>query len=142
MHSVPDGNKVILTAAVRHSQSLSATPLRPWIAAEKSGTILCAHCTCMAGLGEACSHIAALLFAAEAQTQITKNTSSTSRQCSWLPPTMQDVSYAPIADIDFSTPKTKRRTMTEGELTPLHHDRIYNVVPVPSKSDIAALYED
>lgn len=141
-HSVSDGNKVILTAAVRHSQSLSATPLRPWIAAEKSGTILCAHCTCMAGLGEACSHIAALLFAAEAQTQIKKNTSCTSRPCSWLPPAMQDVSYAPIADIDFSTPKTKRRLMIEGERsTPLHH-ATHHSVPVPSQNDIAALYED
>ena len=41
------------------------TPLKPWIAAEILGTILCVHCNCMAGLGEACSHIAALLFAVE-----------------------------------------------------------------------------
>lgn len=26
------------------------------------GTIKCAHCNCMAGLGECCSHVAALLF--------------------------------------------------------------------------------
>lgn len=58
-------SKMVLTATVRHSQSVSATPLRRWIAADTIGTIICAHCTCMAGLGEACSHIAALLFAVE-----------------------------------------------------------------------------
>ena len=49
-------------AQVKHSQRISATPLKPWVSVEKVGTVLCAHCTCMAGLEEACSHIAALLF--------------------------------------------------------------------------------
>ncbi len=50
-----DDDKVVLTGNVRHSQSVSASHLKPWVAAEKCGTIICAHCTCMAGLGEACS---------------------------------------------------------------------------------------
>ena len=62
----------VLIASVKHSQRLTTTPIRPWIAAEKNGKILCANCTCMAGLGEACSHISALLFAAEANTQLEK----------------------------------------------------------------------
>lgn len=33
---------------------------------EPSGKILCAHCDCMAGLGECCSHVASLLWAVEA----------------------------------------------------------------------------
>lgn len=33
---------------------------------EPSGKILCAHCHCMAGLGECCSHVASLLWAVEA----------------------------------------------------------------------------
>ena len=44
----------------------------------------------MAGLREACSHIAALLFSAEAHTKYI------------LPPSLQNVSYAPISDIYFS----------------------------------------
>ena len=55
---------------------------------EKAGTVLCAHCTCMAGLGEACSHIGALLFTLEANTQIKKRLSCTSLPCSWLPPSL------------------------------------------------------
>ena len=63
----PDKSKVILTAT-RHSQAVTGTQLKPWVTAERSGTVICANCTCMAGLGEACSHIAALLFSAEAFT--------------------------------------------------------------------------
>ena len=65
----------------RHSQRLSATPLRPWVAVEKIGSVLCAHCNCMAGLGEACSHIAAALFVLEANVQARKSMSCMSLPC-------------------------------------------------------------
>ena len=39
--------------------------------------VLYAHCICMVGIGEACSHIAALLFAAEANTQLKSQYAST-----------------------------------------------------------------
>ena len=68
------GEVSLLLADVKHSQKLTATPLHPWIAAERNGRIICAHCTCMAALGEACSHISALLFSTEANTQTRKNT--------------------------------------------------------------------
>ena len=57
-HYVEDSNeKVILYAKVRHSQAVNTSPLLPWVATHRDGTIICSHCTCMAGLGEACSHI-------------------------------------------------------------------------------------
>ena len=43
-------------------------------AVKQNGTVVCAHCSCMAGVGEACSHIAALLFALKATTTNNKNT--------------------------------------------------------------------
>ena len=46
----------MIVGKVKHSQPLSAPALQPWVAVEKNGLIICAHCTCMAGLGEACSH--------------------------------------------------------------------------------------
>lgn len=55
----------LVFGSVKHSQRISDTPLKPWVAAKKEGTVVCAHCTCMAGLGEACSHIAAPLFTLE-----------------------------------------------------------------------------
>jgi len=36
--------------------------LLPWIVLKFSGEVLAAHCTCIAGLGECCSHIGAVLF--------------------------------------------------------------------------------
>ena len=55
----------LVHARVRHSQRLSATLLRPWVAVKKIESVLCAHCNCMTGLGDACSHVAAVLFALE-----------------------------------------------------------------------------
>ncbi|KAK0134184.1 hypothetical protein N1851_030247 [Merluccius polli] len=48
---------------VKHSQNHSVTPTHPWITVQEDGTVLMAHCTCKAGLGEVCSHAAALLYA-------------------------------------------------------------------------------
>ncbi|KAK3889498.1 hypothetical protein Pcinc_006470 [Petrolisthes cinctipes] len=68
----------IITAKVRHSQSLNEEALRPWFAMEKEGPIITAHCSCVAGLGEACSHVAATMFAVESGANWTKKESCTS----------------------------------------------------------------
>ena len=102
------GNKNFLfTALVKHSQALSAPALRVWIGIKQCGEVICAHCTCMAGAGEACAHIGALLFTAEANTMIKCQHSCTSLPCSWLPPSHQFVSATKITDMDFKTPKSK-----------------------------------
>ena len=67
----------------------------------------------MAGLEEACSHIAALLFAAEPYTKMIKDTLCTSGPCAWLSLNIASVDYATIAEIDFSTPIAKRRVIME-----------------------------
>ena len=90
------------------------TPLQPWIAVESNDSVICAHCTCKAGLGEACSHIAAVLLAIEAQTQAAKNTSCTSKPCAWLPPTMKNIGFAEIADIEFTKPNMKQKRLMTG----------------------------
>jgi len=65
----------MVTAAVRHSQKLSVPSAKLWVAVKQNGTVVCANCSCMAGLGEAYSHIAAVLFTMEANTTVNKNTS-------------------------------------------------------------------
>jgi len=89
----------LITARVKYPQKLSVTPVKAWVAVEQSGIIICAHCDCMAGLGEACSHISAIVFALDANTQERKSLSCTSLPCSWLPPTFKNV---PLSHIDFS----------------------------------------
>ena len=61
----------------------------------------------MAGLGEACSHIAALLFWLEANNRLLADPSCTSVPCQWSAPTMQNVDYRQIKDIDFASPEFK-----------------------------------
>ena len=65
---------------------MTSPPLRPWIGVQYDGTVICAHCNCMAGAGEACSHVAALLYAVMAKANLTKETACTSVKCSWLQP--------------------------------------------------------
>ena len=63
----------------------------------------------MAGLGEACSYVAAVLFAAEANSITKRQFSSKSLPCSRLPPTFCAVKFAELSTIDFLTPKHKRK---------------------------------
>ena len=52
----------LFTAQVKYSQRLSDSPLKVWLAVKENGEVVCAHCSCMAGLGEVCSHVAAVLL--------------------------------------------------------------------------------
>lgn len=55
---------------VKHSQKLNLKPLHCWLVVDHNGIVLCAHCTCMAGLGEVCSHVGAALFALESWSRL------------------------------------------------------------------------
>lgn len=87
----------------------------------------------MAGLAGACSHIAALLFAAETHNHL-KDTSCTSQPCAWLSPNMQNVTYAPISDINFTAPTTKRRLQDGKCSQKSQHEFV--LPPPPSKERI------
>ena len=102
-------------ANLKHSQHLSSPSLKVWVAFKASGEVLCAQCTCMTGLGEACSHIAAVLFTAEGNTRVKSQFSSTSLPCSWLPPSFRSIEYTPISEIDFSMPKHKQKLSTQAK---------------------------
>ncbi len=42
---------------------MNEKPLDVWIFANMNGKIECSHCTCIAGLGETCSHVGAICYA-------------------------------------------------------------------------------
>ena len=131
----------LVFGSVKHSQRISDTLLKPWVAAKKEGTVVCAHCTCMVGLGEACSHIAALLFTLEKNTQQQNMTTCTSLPCSWLPPSYQAVTYSEIANIDFTTPQLKRRKGESADSPSTSASTRMQVAP-PSDEEIARLHKD
>ena len=77
---------VFVRACVTPGQKVANGPFKPWLCLDKKqGYVVGSHCTCMAGLGEACSHIAALLFAVEAVTYCGVNAlpPGTSVRCIW-----------------------------------------------------------
>ncbi|KAL5494127.1 hypothetical protein EMCRGX_G009554 [Ephydatia muelleri] len=74
-----------------------------WVATRKTGDIVAAHCTCMAGLGEGCSHVAAILFKIEAAKR-NGYTATTSSSCQWNEVFTTKHQPARIRDIMFKRP--------------------------------------
>ncbi|KAL5503638.1 hypothetical protein EMCRGX_G010616 [Ephydatia muelleri] len=113
-------NRCIVMGKVRHSQKINAAPVLPWVVLELNGT---AHCTCMAGLGESCSHVAAIICclvrAAESQKKFGED-ACTSKKCSWLP-AIKEVAPSEIVTVNFSSSTTDcAKTVSQCKLKPLH----------------------
>lgn len=62
---------------------------------------MCAHFTCMVRIGEACTHIVALLFTVEAEdnTRVKSQFSCTTLACLWPLLSFQKVLYAELSQI-------------------------------------------
>ena len=65
----------------------------------------------MAGLGESCSHVAAVLFYLEYAVRIQGNKTVTQDKAYWMPPTLKEVEYSEIKDIDFMSSKSMKHKM-------------------------------
>ena len=64
--------------------------------------MLTAHCNCVAGLGESCSHVASLLWAIETGVRLSNSMTVTQNREYWVMPSgVKDVPYAPLKDISF-----------------------------------------
>ena len=97
---------------MKHSQRLNETPLHCWIITQDNGEVCCGHCTCMAGLGETCTHVAAILFYLEASNRVIGIETCTQRKCEWIiPSSVKNIEYLPLSDIDFSSAQTKKRRL-------------------------------
>ena len=93
---------------------LREKPLRPWVIAGKDSVVKAAHCTCMVGLGEACSHVAALLFCIDATVRIRDSKTVTENPAYWmLPAAFKAVSYKQLRDVDFTSAKGLKRNLDE-----------------------------
>ncbi|XP_057289881.1 uncharacterized protein LOC130612565 [Hydractinia symbiolongicarpus] len=85
-----------------------------WVALhKKGGWVLTANCTCMAGLGSACSHVGALLFKLQASALLGINKiACTSKLCAWKR-SRRFAEPALMTEIDFSRPKQKQTVPKE-----------------------------
>ncbi len=110
--------------------------------------MVCGHCNCVAGLGEACSHrIAALLFTLDANSQVKKSMSCTSLPCYWLPSTFKTIPFARICDINFSAPQKKYIKLLDNKQVPSNASSSEVTSPVsasdvkPSESELINFYK-
>ncbi|KAJ4926107.1 hypothetical protein JOQ06_008290 [Pogonophryne albipinna] len=96
----------VITAKVNHCQALNSKPTSPWIVVQEDGTVVMAHCTCMAGLGEVCSH-AALMFTVLAAVEKRENQTCTEKPCTWTQPSTKMVKYDEVSNIFAIKEKVK-----------------------------------
>ena len=81
---------------------------------EESGQVCCVHCNCLAGLGEVCTHIAAVLFYLETVSRIQGKQPCTQTECEWLIPSYyKNIEYKPVKEINFTSAKGKKRKLDE-----------------------------
>ena len=132
----------LVVGRVNHSYTLSSPALQPWAIIRSSGAVACGHCTCMAGLGETCSHIGALLYYIEYQVRRYAETSSTSKSNTWLEPsTVKQAPYLRLEDISFTSAEQTMKEYRKLQQSPKpvssklpQHDK-------PYQSDVLELYE-
>ena len=94
-----------------------------WMIVEKDRAIISAHCLgYKAGLAESCSHVASVMFYIEAVTRIQGKLACTQAKCTWILPTyVNEVPYAKVRDINFSSSKKLKSTL-EQKIETLHQN--------------------
>ena len=77
----------LIPGKVCHNYS-SKKPLRLQVLLHSNGAVVCGHCTCMAGQGETCSHVGAILYCLGIHVCIGKETTYTciSKENNWIMP--------------------------------------------------------
>ena len=105
--------KCVVVAKVRHSQRMNDPLVNVWIIADTDGTVLFSHCLgCKAGLAEPCSHVASAMIYIECWARVNGKMACTQVKCAWLLPTyVNEVSYARVKDIDFSSAKKLKENL-------------------------------
>jgi len=133
-----DKEVCLIMGKVNHSYAMTSTPLVPWVIVKHHGTVVCRHCTCMAGLGETCSHISALLYWVEYMVRKREEESCTSKPNSWLEPrTTKHIPYLPLDTIDFTSSEKWMKAYQHGEvLTTCAESRARDVQSLPVHSSM------
>ncbi|KAK3109102.1 hypothetical protein FSP39_023080 [Pinctada imbricata] len=97
-----------LRAKCTPSQRLRDADHTMWIMVRKvSGDIVSAFCSCTAGLGQTCNHIAAMLFRIDAANKMGLS-SCTSIPCQWIIPT--ETKTLPVRIKDLTVKKSRAST--------------------------------
>lgn len=119
-------------------------PLEPWVILRSDGSVDSAHCTCMAGLGECCSHVGAVLFALETGTRIRKEVSVTDVPAYWMFPTSTkfDTPYMRVRDMDLQSAAKKRKLSQSDEVATSTSVLKQTDIPSPTKHEENLFFEE
>ncbi|VEN45302.1 unnamed protein product, partial [Callosobruchus maculatus] len=122
----------VVVGKVKHSFRGNLKPLHVWCLIAKDGSVSTAHCTCMAGNSEVCSHIGAVLFAAEKangkKEDQQEGASCTDVLAEWPRPNLSTpVPIVPIHDMNWGTSSVKQKNqnipaVTDAELVNMLQD--------------------
>uniref|UniRef100_A0A1X7SHI9 SWIM-type domain-containing protein n=1 Tax=Amphimedon queenslandica TaxID=400682 RepID=A0A1X7SHI9_AMPQE len=84
-HDMEQGINCVLKGKVKASQRLNDPPHEAWVCLhKKTADVVTGHCSCMAGKGGTCSHVAGILFKIEACARLgIVKMSCTSLPCVW-----------------------------------------------------------
>lgn len=85
----------------------------PWVIVENNGKVETAHCLCMAGLGECCSHVGAVLFYLQHAFNIKSTKSVTDVYAYWAAPSLDKSIPSKISEINFNHPKNMASTQSK-----------------------------
>uniref|UniRef100_A0A1X7UUJ3 SWIM-type domain-containing protein n=1 Tax=Amphimedon queenslandica TaxID=400682 RepID=A0A1X7UUJ3_AMPQE len=128
---------------VRPSQRTNDKPHEAWVGLKKdAGDIITAHCSCMAGLGETCSHVAALLFKVEAFHRLELGKAScTSLPCVWNQAFTKQTKPSRAHNIPFIKPKHGKSEATLAEERRIVNRRSFeSEIPKVGKNLLDALH--
>ena len=133
-----------ISPQVLHSQRINETPLKPWVIIADDGQVCCAHCTCMAGIAEACTHVGALLFKIEAAVRIRGKKAVTDVPAYWKIPAGINKVHGKVAHkIDFISAKAQRialdRVINDNSPMPGLRTRASRHTPQATLDDLSSL---
>lgn len=134
VHSI-DSELSYVKGEVSPSQAVSGTPRTAWVCAKRSGEVLTAGCTCMAGQGKVCSHAGAIMWKIDmAVCQGLTTKTCTDRTAAWNSGTKRNVQPAVLEDIDFHL---QQRTVD-----PLPAKRSRPTFVPPTAEEVKKLHEE
>lgn len=134
-----------------HSRRLCEPPLTPWVILTPSGQVCSAHCTCMAGVAESCTHVGALLFMVDACVRLKEKATVTDEPAYWkLPSSINKVLPEVGQRINFISAAATRRSLNrriDGEThnSPALRTRpakTANDTPTPTPEELAVFYRE
>lgn len=111
------------------------TNLKVWIITEKNDSICTGHCTCMAGLGEVCSHITALLYAANHAAELKKTISCTDVKSVWPVPSQSGTQPMEVASMDWGKVVEEKNVI---DCPPIENNEMIDMLQDLENSDYQA----